>query len=71
MSIYSEVKANGGYISNHESDLYIEMNDENKAILARYPLQKQNARGFRNLVTGKMCYDVPFAFDPFWESRGF
>jgi hypothetical protein len=69
MSVYSEVKATGGYIANHESDLYIEANEQNKAILARYPLEQQNARMFRNEVTGKICYDVPFAYDPFWENR--
>lgn len=67
MSVYSEVKAQGGYIANHESDLYIEVNEQNREILSRYPLQKSNARTFRNLVTGKLCWDVPFSFDPFWD----
>ena len=69
MSVYTEVKALGGYIANHESDLYIEVNEENMAILARYPLLKKNARIFRNEVTGKPCYDIPFAYDPFWGGR--
>ena len=69
MSVYSEVKATGGYIANHESDLYIEVNPTNAEILSRYPLQKANTRLFRNEVTGIMCYDVPFSYDPFWEVR--
>ena len=67
MTLYEEVKATGGYISNHESDLYIEVNGQNREILARHPLQQANARMFRNEVTGKMCFDVPFAYDPWWN----
>jgi|SRR5271170_7903743 len=70
-SLYAVVKATGGYIANHESDLYIEVNDVNKEILSRYPLEKANARTFRDQTTGKLCWDVPFAFDPYWERLGF
>lgn len=68
MSVYSEVKAQGGYIANHESDLYIEVNAQNEEILSRHPLQKSNARMFRNQVTGRTCWDVPFSYDPYWEA---
>lgn len=69
MSLYEEVKATGGYIANHEADLYIEVNDVNREILSRYPLEKANATTFRNQVTGKPCYDVPFAYEPFWVRK--
>jgi len=69
MSLYEDVKATGGYIANHESDLYIEVNDTTTAILAKYPLQQSNARTFRNEVTGKLCYDVPFGYDPYWAAK--
>ena len=68
-SVYTEVKAAGGYIANHESDLYIEDTPENRAILDRYPLQKQNATTFHNQVTGKRCIELPFGYLPFWEAR--
>ena len=67
MTLYERVKAEGGYISNHESDLYIEVNDPNRVILARYPIEQSNARIFTNRVTGKRCYDIPFAYDPWWN----
>jgi hypothetical protein len=67
MSVYEEVLATGGYIAYHESDLYIEVNEANREILNRHPLEKSNATKFRNAVTGKMCWDVPFAYDPFWN----
>jgi hypothetical protein len=66
MSIYEEVKANGGYISNHESDLYIEVNEANAEILKRHTT---TATIFCNQVTGKLCYDVAFAYLPWWEAR--
>lgn len=69
MSLYEEVKATGGYIADHEADLYIEVNEVNKGILSRYPLEKTNATTFHNQVTGKLCYDIPFAYDPFWIKK--
>jgi|SRR5208282_1653119 len=69
MTIYEEVKAIGGYIANHESDLYIEVNDQNVEILSRHPLQQANARRFCNAVTGKLCFDIPFSYDPWWSAR--
>lgn len=67
MSIYTEVLATGGYIDNHESDLYIEVNDVNTAILAKYPNQSHSV--FTNQVTSKLCYDIPFAYDPYWADK--
>ena len=69
MTIYQEVLVTGGYISNHESDLYIEVNDINREILSRYPTSKKITTVFRNEVTGKPCYDIPFSYDPWWEAR--
>ncbi len=65
MSLYSDVKETGGYISNHSSDLYIEVNDVNAALLKKHNM---HARRFLNQVTGKFCYDVLFAYDPYWEA---
>lgn len=69
MTLYDEILATGGYIANHESDLYFEVNEVNSRILAKYALQWANASQFRNQVTGKLCYDVPFAYTPWWERR--
>lgn len=69
MTLYEEVLATGGYIANHESDLYIEINDTNREILKRHPLQSGNKTMFTNQVTGKPCWDVPFAYDPWWSHR--
>ncbi len=69
MSLYDEVKATGGYLDHYGSDLYIEVNKVNTDILSRFPQENINATVFRNEVTGKLCYDVPFAYDPFWNPK--
>jgi hypothetical protein len=69
MSLYEEVKETGGYTANYESDLHIEVNETNKAILDRYPIHAANAEPFKNDVTGKWCYEVPFAYDPWWQAN--
>jgi hypothetical protein len=69
MTLYEEIKATDGYIASHESDLYIEINAINREILKRYPLQDANKTTFVNQVTGKPCWDIPFAYDPWWAGR--
>jgi hypothetical protein len=68
-TLYQDLVALGVYISNHESDLYFESTSASREALKRYPLHAANARLFTNQVTKKPCYDVPFAYDPWWESR--
>lgn len=69
MSLYTDLIEAGIDVSNWQSDLYFPVTDKSREILSRHPTQKSNARTFRNNVTGKTCYDVPFAYDPYWESR--
>ena len=69
LTLYAAVLATGGYIDHHESDLYIEDNDINRAILAKYPTHSRNAHRFTNQVTLKPCLDIPFAYDPFWQPK--
>ena len=68
--LYNELKEAGIILlGNHESDLYIPVNDKTRAILAKYPLEKGNAKTFVSQIDGKLWFDVPFAYLPFWESR--
>lgn len=69
-SIYTQMVEAGVEISNHESDLYVPNNETTRAIIAEYE--------HKNSVTRFNCYDdpndpwfdIPFAFDPWWEQRG-
>ena len=68
-TLYSDLKAAGIPISNHESDLYFKYSPESVAILDKYPLEKSNAQRFRNCIDGTTWVDVPFAYIPWWEAH--
>ena len=68
MSIYTELKAINAPIDNHYSDLYVRITNETSKIIEKYGF-KNNVTRFRSNLTGQMWYDIPFAFDPYWEKR--
>lgn len=71
-TLFQSIREAGIPYTNHESDLYIKATPETRAILSRFPLNKANATGFINQAAphkGELWLDVPFAFDPFWESK--
>jgi hypothetical protein len=70
MTLYDElIAANIEGISNHESDLYVPVTPEVTAILDRHPTHKKNATTFVSNIDGKLTYDIPFAYGPFWSER--
>jgi len=72
MTLYEEITTAGIPVGCHESDLYFPVTAQSREILSRHPLQKNNATTFRNEAppnVGEIWYDVPFAYDPFWEVR--
>jgi hypothetical protein len=68
MEIYTQVVAANIPLANHESDLYIPVTDETRALIAAYRF-KENVTTFINNLDGKLWYDVPFAFLPYWEAK--
>jgi hypothetical protein len=67
-NLFEKVKAAGIQYSNHESDLYIPVNEETKKLLADFPY-KENVTTFRSNIDHKLWYDIPFAYRPWWEAR--
>lgn len=65
MSLYTDLVEAGVEVSNWQSDLYTPVNDKVREILARYPTQTRSI--FRNQVDGKVWYEFPFQFDPYWD----
>ena len=57
-------------VDNHESDLYVPINEITTNIVNCYKF-KCNVTRFTNQVTKTLYYDIPFAFNPYWERRGF
>ena len=53
---------------NHESDLYIPANEVTTKLIDAYDF-KQNVTKFRNESNGKQWYDIPFAYDTFWNNK--
>lgn len=64
-TIMQEMIDAGVEISHHESDLYVKVTPESRAIVEDYEF-RCNVTAFRSRVDGELWYDVPFAFDPFW-----
>lgn len=66
MSIYEDMKNLGVEIDHHESDLYVPVTDETRAIVAEYEF-KTNVTTFVSQIDKKLWYDIPFAYLPYWE----
>jgi hypothetical protein len=67
-TIFETVKKKGIPFSNHSSDLYIPVTPETRELISQYKFQ-QNVTTFWNEVDGGRWYDIPFAYDPWWEAR--
>lgn len=64
MSIYQKMIAAGVKVDNHYSDLYAPVNPVTEKIVSEYE-HKSNVTTFH----GGQYYDIPFAFDPYWEAK--
>lgn len=70
-SIYAAAKAIladiglADQLSDHESDLYLPSIPIIDRLVAAYPECTKSR--FRSNIDGKMCWDIPFQFMPFWD----
>lgn len=55
-------------IDHHESDLYLRKTPAADAIIAGYEY-KNNVSVFRDAIEHALWYEIPFAYDPFWQGR--
>ena len=67
MTAYDEIKAAGIPHDNHESDLYVQNTPEVRAILARHG--HRVCRPYISKMEGEQWLDMPFVYDPYWESK--
>lgn len=65
--IYEEAVANlpAEDIDHHCSDLYLCKTPEASALIRRYKFANQ-VTTFRSHLDGKIWYEIPFAFTPYW-----
>lgn len=64
-TIYQKLLAAGCTVEGHESDLYTPATDAATALLFDH---RQGVTTFKG-SDGRLWFDVPFAFDPFWANR--
>lgn len=69
MSIYQKMKDAGVEIDHHRSDLYVPVNEVTTGILRGHGSMFDIASKFRSNFDNSLWYDIPFAFDPYWENR--
>ena len=67
MSIYADMQRAGVPIEHHESDLYVPVTTETRAIVHAYAF-RTNVHVFCS-SDGTLWYDIPFAFNPYWENK--
>lgn len=65
-TLYSDCVAAGVQVDHHESDLYIPANETTRALLVKHGAR---ASIFTSQIDGKPWYDVPFAYQPFWDAK--
>lgn len=68
MSMYKELKARKQEIDHHCSDLYTPVNEVTKKLIENYEF-KENVRTFINANDKKEWFDIPFAYNPYWENK--
>lgn len=54
------------FIDHHETDLYIKVTPESKALVREYDY-RSNVETFRDQITGTLWFDIPFAYTPGWD----
>lgn len=55
-------------IDHHETDLYIKVTPESRALVSDYEFRNQ-VETFLSPLDGCLWFDIPFAYSPAWESR--
>ena len=68
MNILEEAKKLNVEISNWCSDLYIPVTEETKKLVAAYEFP-QNITTFIANDDGKLWYDIPFAYTPYYNRK--
>ena len=68
LELFEQIKARKIPFANHESDLYVMVTDESRKLIDAYQF-KCNVRTFVSNIDNKLWFDVPFAFQPFWDRR--
>ena len=67
-SLYDRAIEQGLEMGCHESDLYLKVTPESKELIKNYSY-RPNVTTFISQIDKALWYDIPFAYQPFWEKR--
>jgi len=68
LSLFEKVVNFNIDFTNHESDLYIAVNDLTEQLIKNYEFE-QNVTTFTSNFDCELTYDIPFAYDIFWKKK--
>jgi len=72
MTIYQQMKAAGVPMDNHESDLYVPKNEVTSEIIHK-AMREGELKSFVDIFMSERdnewWYDIPFAYQPFWNEK--
>lgn len=68
-TLYKEAKQLNIPIDQHESDLYLKSTSESAELIRKYRGNYKLITLFTSQIDNERWYDIPFAYDPFWESK--
>lgn len=71
-TLFEEIRERRIPYSHYESDLYIPITPETRALMddPMFETHRVNRKAFNNRrLGGALWWDVPFAYDPWWEAR--
>ena len=66
--LYEKLKAANIPMSNHYSDLYAKVTPESEKIIFRYEYSNM-VRQFISEIDNTLWYDIPFAYQPYWDNK--
>ncbi len=74
MTIYQRLLEANCELDNHESDLYVKSTPEAREIILKYRSENLHSpltvRTFKSETDGTPWLDLPFQYDPWWETKG-
>ena len=70
MSLYTELKEAGCLIDNHESGLFVKVDEKSRPLVEKWrETHKSATRLFWSKLDSAWWYEVFFVYDPWWEAR--
>jgi len=67
-SLYDRAIEQGLEMGSHESDLYLKVTPESYKLIKNYKY-RPNVTTFISQIDKALWYDIPFAYQPFWDKK--